>query len=217
MARDHVRDRRALVAGTTKGSPIETAKVAGMIGVKKTPDLLPHCHPLRVTGAEIVVEPNGAEGRIHVVTTRSSLRSHRGRDGGAHRLHRRGASRCTTRRKRSTARPGSTGSACSRSPAGSPATTAPPADARPNGEPTRDVNESHRCAFRALDVVLRSRPSPDVVSLPGATGRRLGRGVDAPRRVRHHVGRLLGPPRPETVRGPVGDRFRTEDGALGER
>ena len=59
----------ALVAGTTKGSPIETAKVAGMIGVKKTPDLLPHCHPIRVTGADIVVEPNVAEGRIHVITT----------------------------------------------------------------------------------------------------------------------------------------------------
>src|SRR4029077_16151329 len=63
----------AWVAGTTKGSPIETAKVAGMIGVKKTPDLLPHCHPIRVTGADIVVEPNVAEGRIHVVTTVRAL------------------------------------------------------------------------------------------------------------------------------------------------
>jgi cyclic pyranopterin phosphate synthase len=57
-----------LVAGTRKGSPIETAKVAGMIGVKKTPDLLPHCHPIRVTGAEISVEPDATTGRIHVVT-----------------------------------------------------------------------------------------------------------------------------------------------------
>jgi cyclic pyranopterin phosphate synthase len=59
----------ALVAGTKKGSPIETAKVAAMTGVKKTPDLLPHCHPVRVTGADVTVEPNVAEGRIHVVTT----------------------------------------------------------------------------------------------------------------------------------------------------
>ena len=59
----------ALVAGTTKGSPIETAKVAGMIGVKKTPDLLPHCHPVRVTGADVTVEPNVAEGGVHVLTT----------------------------------------------------------------------------------------------------------------------------------------------------
>jgi cyclic pyranopterin phosphate synthase len=58
-----------LVAGTKKGSPLETAKVAGMIGVKRTPDLLPHCHPLRVTGAEVVVEPDRASGRIRVATT----------------------------------------------------------------------------------------------------------------------------------------------------
>jgi len=58
-----------LVAGTKKGSPLETAKVAGMMGVKRTPDLLPHCHPLRVTGAEVVVDADEATGRIHVVTT----------------------------------------------------------------------------------------------------------------------------------------------------
>ncbi|TMK14646.1 MAG: cyclic pyranopterin monophosphate synthase MoaC, partial [Actinobacteria bacterium] len=29
----------------------------------------PHCHPVRVTGADVTVEPNVAEGRIHVVTT----------------------------------------------------------------------------------------------------------------------------------------------------
>ncbi len=57
-----------LIAGTKKGSPIETAKVAGTIGVKKTPDLLPHCHPIRVTGTEIRVEPDQATGRLHVTT-----------------------------------------------------------------------------------------------------------------------------------------------------
>jgi cyclic pyranopterin phosphate synthase len=58
-----------LIAGTKKGSPLETAKVAGMMGVKRTPDLLPHCHPLRITGAEVVVEPDEVAGRIHVTTT----------------------------------------------------------------------------------------------------------------------------------------------------
>src|SRR5712691_9528598 len=58
-----------LMAGTKKGDPIATAKVAGMIGVKKTPDLLPHCHPIRVTGAEIVVEPDRDAGRIRIQTT----------------------------------------------------------------------------------------------------------------------------------------------------
>jgi cyclic pyranopterin monophosphate synthase len=58
-----------LVAGTKKGDPIQTAKIAGVIGVKKTPDLLPHCHPIRVTGAEVVVEPDRGAGRIRVETT----------------------------------------------------------------------------------------------------------------------------------------------------
>ena len=58
-----------LVAGTKKGSPLETAKVAGMMGVKKTPELLPHCHPLRVTGADVLLEPDAVTGRIRVQST----------------------------------------------------------------------------------------------------------------------------------------------------
>jgi cyclic pyranopterin phosphate synthase len=58
-----------LIAGTKKGSPLETAKVAGMMGVKRTPDLLPHCHPLRITGAEVVVEPDQPAGKIRVAVT----------------------------------------------------------------------------------------------------------------------------------------------------
>jgi cyclic pyranopterin phosphate synthase len=58
-----------LIAGTNKGAPLETAKVAGMIGVKETPRLLPHCHPVRVTGADVVIEADAALGRVHVVTT----------------------------------------------------------------------------------------------------------------------------------------------------
>jgi cyclic pyranopterin phosphate synthase len=57
-----------LVAGTPKGDPIETARVAGLMGVKRTPDLLPFCHPIAVTGAEVRVEPEEASGRIHVWT-----------------------------------------------------------------------------------------------------------------------------------------------------
>ncbi len=59
----------ALMAGTKKGSPLESAKLAGVIGVKQTPALLPHCHPIRVTGADVVVEPDQAQGRIRVQTT----------------------------------------------------------------------------------------------------------------------------------------------------
>jgi cyclic pyranopterin monophosphate synthase len=55
-----------LEAGTPKGSPIEAARVAGIMGVKRTPDLLPFCHPIAVTGAEVVVEPDRSTGRIRV-------------------------------------------------------------------------------------------------------------------------------------------------------
>jgi cyclic pyranopterin phosphate synthase len=62
-----------LVVGTKKGSPLETAKIAGVIGVKETPRLLPHCHPIRVTGAEVEVDPDTQAGRIHV---RATVRAH---------------------------------------------------------------------------------------------------------------------------------------------
>ncbi len=58
-----------LVAGTPKGNPIEAARVAGIMGVKRTPDLLPFCHPIAVTGAEVVVEPDPSTGRIRVQST----------------------------------------------------------------------------------------------------------------------------------------------------
>ena len=58
-----------LVAGTAKGSPLESAKLACVIGVKRTPDLLPHCHPVRVTGAEVRVDPDPAAARIRVEAT----------------------------------------------------------------------------------------------------------------------------------------------------
>lgn len=58
-----------LTGRTSKGDPIETAKIAGVMGVKRTPELLPHCHPIRVTGAELRIEPDAASGRIRVQST----------------------------------------------------------------------------------------------------------------------------------------------------
>jgi cyclic pyranopterin monophosphate synthase len=58
-----------LVAGTRKGNPIEAARIAGVMGVKRTPDLLPFCHPIAITGAEVLVEPDPASGSIRVEAT----------------------------------------------------------------------------------------------------------------------------------------------------
>ena len=62
-----------LVAGTPKGNPLEAARIAGVMGVKRTPDLLPFCHPIAVTGAEVVVEADEDAGRVHVWTTVRAL------------------------------------------------------------------------------------------------------------------------------------------------
>jgi cyclic pyranopterin phosphate synthase len=60
---------RKLMGRTPKGDPIEAARIAGLMAVKRTPDLLPFCHPVAVTGAEVAVDPNPDRGRIEVRAT----------------------------------------------------------------------------------------------------------------------------------------------------
>ena len=46
------------------------------MGIKRTPDLLPFCHPIAVTGAEVAVEPNREAGTIRIrVTVRAKDRT----------------------------------------------------------------------------------------------------------------------------------------------
>ena len=59
----------ALMAGTKKGDPLEAAKVAGLMAAKRTPDLLPFCHPIAITGASMALEVDAAAGRIRVEAT----------------------------------------------------------------------------------------------------------------------------------------------------
>lgn len=42
-----------------KGDVFEMSKAAGLLGVKKTPDLLPDCHPLPIEGTQIEYEIEG--------------------------------------------------------------------------------------------------------------------------------------------------------------
>jgi cyclic pyranopterin monophosphate synthase len=55
-----------VVAGTAKGNALEAARIAALQAVKRTPDLLPFCHPVAVTGAEVLVEPDAVRGKIVV-------------------------------------------------------------------------------------------------------------------------------------------------------
>ncbi len=50
-----------------KGNVFEMAKAAGLLGVKKTPDLLPDCHPLPIEYTGIDYEINGLE--INILVT----------------------------------------------------------------------------------------------------------------------------------------------------
>lgn len=64
--------RRAVAAGTVtttpaviellradalpKGDALAVARIAGIMGVKRTPDLIPLCHPIAVHGVEVTLE-----------------------------------------------------------------------------------------------------------------------------------------------------------------
>ncbi|MGH2725245.1 MAG: cyclic pyranopterin monophosphate synthase MoaC [Actinomycetota bacterium] len=63
---------RRLLAGTPKGNPLEAARIAGIMAVKRTPDLLPFCHPVAVTGAEVEVR---ADPEARAVRIRSTVRA----------------------------------------------------------------------------------------------------------------------------------------------
>ncbi len=39
-----------------KGDVIESSKVAALNAVKKTPDILPYCHPIKITGVDVTHE-----------------------------------------------------------------------------------------------------------------------------------------------------------------
>jgi cyclic pyranopterin phosphate synthase len=43
-------------AGVPKGDALAVARVAGIMGAKRTPELVPLCHPLPITGVEVELE-----------------------------------------------------------------------------------------------------------------------------------------------------------------
>ena len=47
-----------------KGDAAAAARLAGIMGAKKTPDLIPLCHPIALTGVEVVLEASGHGVRI---------------------------------------------------------------------------------------------------------------------------------------------------------
>src|SRR6201747_1455029 len=60
--------------GLPKGDALATARIAGIMGAKRTPDLVPLCHPIALTGVVVDLEPDGAEVRIRA-TVRTTGRT----------------------------------------------------------------------------------------------------------------------------------------------
>jgi len=53
-----------------KGDVLATARLAGIMGAKKTPDLIPLCHPLPLSSLKVEVEPDDGANSF-VVTARA--------------------------------------------------------------------------------------------------------------------------------------------------
>jgi molybdenum cofactor biosynthesis protein MoaC len=55
--------------GMAKGDVLAVARVAGLLAAKRTPELIPLCHPVQTTGAAIEFEPDAARGELRVRAT----------------------------------------------------------------------------------------------------------------------------------------------------
>ena len=67
--RDLVSERRL-----DKGDALETARIAGIMAAKRTADLIPLCHPLSLTGIDVVLDPE-EEGIRITATVRTAERT----------------------------------------------------------------------------------------------------------------------------------------------
>ncbi|MFD3541781.1 cyclic pyranopterin monophosphate synthase MoaC [Streptomyces sp. NPDC058662] len=53
--------------GVPKGDALATARIAGIMGAKRTPDLIPLCHPLAVSG--VTVDLSVADDAVEILAT----------------------------------------------------------------------------------------------------------------------------------------------------
>jgi cyclic pyranopterin phosphate synthase len=60
---------RVVESDLPKGDVLAVARVAGITAAKKTPDLIPLCHPIQLSGVEIDIQPGGHGLRITATVT----------------------------------------------------------------------------------------------------------------------------------------------------
>lgn len=55
--------------GIKKGDVLSVSQVAGIMGAKKTPDIIPMCHPIMISGVDIDFELNEKELAVEIKAT----------------------------------------------------------------------------------------------------------------------------------------------------
>ena len=65
--------------GLPKGDALATARIAGIMGAKRTPDLVPLCHPIALSGVAVDLEPAVDEVRIRATVRTPTARASRWR------------------------------------------------------------------------------------------------------------------------------------------
>jgi cyclic pyranopterin phosphate synthase len=55
--------------GVKKGDVLSVARLAGIMGAKRTPDLIPLCHPLALTSVAVDLAPDPARNAIDITAT----------------------------------------------------------------------------------------------------------------------------------------------------
>lgn len=55
--------------GIKKGDVLTTAQIGGIMGAKRTPDIIPMCHPIPLTGADLDFRLNEADLAIEITAT----------------------------------------------------------------------------------------------------------------------------------------------------
>jgi cyclic pyranopterin phosphate synthase len=60
---------RILAGGVAKGDVLSVAQLAGIMGAKRTAELIPLCHPLSLTSVSVALTANAERGTIDITAT----------------------------------------------------------------------------------------------------------------------------------------------------
>lgn len=61
--------RLILEGGVKKGDALSVARLAGIMGAKKTPELIPLCHPLALNAIDVELTPDPDRNAVDIVAT----------------------------------------------------------------------------------------------------------------------------------------------------